>query len=91
MSGNAARLGSAIATGVLNIRYRIAYIPHLRVMEDSSPISTARIGVNRQPTQIIKPEHHSRTRLDPPINHCETPGAEFMLCARRKQRMLITW
>jgi len=68
MADNAARLRGGTTVGVPNIRYVIAYIPHLlstRVMTDSSLSSTTRIGVGRRPTQINKLEHPSRTRLDP--------------------------
>jgi len=51
--GNAASLRDATAMGVLNTKYRIAYIPQLvlvRVMGDSNPSSTTRIRVGRWPT-----------------------------------------
>ena len=81
--GNAARLRGAIAEGVPNIKYVIACIPHLvltRVMgdRDSSPSSTAKIGLGRRPTQVVRTKHPSRTRLGLPTNHRETLAAEFM-------------
>jgi len=80
--GNAAQLRGDTAAGAPNIRYIIAYIPHplpTRVTggRDSSPNSTIRIGADRWPTQVIKDEHPSRTRLSPSTNHHETLGPEF--------------
>ena len=75
MLKNAAQLRGATAAGVPNIRYVIAHIPHLlpaRVMRDSSLSSTTRIRVGRPLTQINKPEHPSRIRLNPPTKHRET-------------------
>ena len=65
---------------VLSIRYGIAHIPNplcVKVTEDNSTNYTIRIGVGRWPTQIIRPEYPSRTRLDPKTNHREILGAEF--------------
>jgi len=64
--------------GALSIRHGIAHTRHLlrvRVIGDSNPSSSIRIGVDRWPTQLIRAEHLNRTRLDLLTNYRKILGA----------------
>ena len=90
---NVAPLRRSIAAWLQNIRYMIAHISYLLpiwVVRDNSLSSTTKIGVGRWPTQIDKPEHPSKSMLEPQTNCCKTLRAEFTWCTRKKQTMLWT-